>query len=417
MTLVFFLKTLTDLCYYLGFACFIGSSYGLKHSLIPAAILLALSAALSRMLWEKQPALRFFPMLLWAGLLLLPAEPAGWVVLLPPALYLIWIFAGQRYTPEYAEAVDLFFLLLKILPLPILLALLLGQAGRLEAFSFPYNLIFLFGSVLLLRMLRHDEQTMCSLRFRVMNSLALIGVLALSVFLCSNAVKAAVSFVFSWLYRVVGVTVFMGLAGLLMGAALVMEKALSGLHLEGHFQERQQTEEDLLGQLDPQKILPPEIADENPIGIYIISVLLLIGIILLAIFLFRRLASGKKRTHTAPGITVRSSITPADSPKKEPPLTRLTARTPVQQVRYWYQQLIVLSQRTGAQPRRTMDTEELRAVEDTVFPDTKPQHDRLRKLYLRARYALSASPEDAKEAHALYQTVSRARRAADKKIR
>ena len=54
MNLAFFLKILTDLCYYGIFAAFFASFYGLTGSLLPQLALIALAAALSRALWQKE---------------------------------------------------------------------------------------------------------------------------------------------------------------------------------------------------------------------------------------------------------------------------------------------------------------------------------------------------------------------------
>ena len=72
MNLAFFLKILTDLCYYGMFAAFFASFYGLTGSILPQFALIALSAAVSRALWQKKPVARFLSLFLCLPAFLLP---------------------------------------------------------------------------------------------------------------------------------------------------------------------------------------------------------------------------------------------------------------------------------------------------------------------------------------------------------
>ena len=89
------------------------------------------------------------------------------------------------------------------------------------------------------------------------------------------------------------------------------------------------------------------------------------------------------------------------------PLNRLNARTPELQVRYWYQKLLHRARDEGASLRPDMDTRQQSGVEQDVFAQNHPEITRMRQLYLPARYKNHATPEDAKEAKALFQQIKK----------
>ena len=90
MTLAFFLKILSDLCFYTCFSAFFAGLSGLESTLLPQLALTAAAAAFSRALWAKKPgALRFLPLALLLLCFILPAETPGRVILLPPAIYVL----------------------------------------------------------------------------------------------------------------------------------------------------------------------------------------------------------------------------------------------------------------------------------------------------------------------------------------
>jgi hypothetical protein len=54
-----------------------------------------------------------------------------------------------------------------------------------------------------------------------------------------------------------------------------------------------------------------------------------------------------------------------------------------------------------------MDTRQQSDVEQDVFARNHPEITRMRQLYLSARYKNHATPEDAKEAKALFQQIKK----------
>ena len=403
MNLAFFLKILTDLCYYGLFASFFASYYGLTGSILPQLALIALSAAFSRALWQKKPSTRFLPLLLGLATFLLPAQTAGLVILVPALLYALWTVCTSRFHLTYFVAVDQFLLALKLLPLPALMALALMQFQRAEQFSFPYLLVFLLGSVLLLRMVRHDEDTLRQPRFRLMNGLSLAGLCALCLFLSSPWLRAAVGLVLKACWRVISlpillVTVLLGGAlGLLFEAILPENFHFEPLQLEGMLPEIGEEEKQVLEEV----VENPETAQTV---VYIFTVIGILLAILFIVLLFRWLAAKRKGLPADHGDEVRYSATPMAP--REKPLTRLNARTPALQVRYWYQQFLHRTRQEGGQLTPTMKTRQQQDAGLEVFKEREALA-RLRQLYLPARYNDQATEADAREAKKLYHQIKK----------
>lgn len=407
MNLAFFLKILTDLCFYSVFAAFFASLYGLTGSILPQLFLIALAAALCRMADSRAPGtpLRLLPLLLCIPAFLLPTQTAGLVILAPAALYAVWTVWSRRFHPGYYDTTDRFQLELKILAGVTLMAVALLQLRRAEQFSLPYLLVFLLGSVLLLRMLRHDEETLRQPRFRLMNLLSLSALCLVCLLVASPWFRQAVGLVFKGIWRVVSIPIFVaavvigGVLALFFDAVIPEDFHFDPIQLEGLLmemgEEEQQQREEML-----------EAATEaDPTVAYVFSIIGILIAAVLMVLLFRWLAAKRRSASLPRGSEVRFSAAPMAP--KEKPLTRLNARTPDQQVRYWYQQLLKKTRQEGGELKPTMNTRQQQTVEQEAFQGQDGPIARLRQLYLPARYKGQATPQDAKEAKELYQQIKK----------
>ena len=396
MNLAFFLKILTDLCYYSLFAAFFASFYGLTGSILPQLALIALAAALCRTLWQKAPKARLLPLLLCLPIFLLPVPTAGLVILVPALLYALWTVWSGRFHLTYFAAADQFLLALKLLALPALMAVALMQLQRAEQFSLPYLLVFLLGSVLLLRMVRHDEETLRQPRFRLMNCLSMAGLCALCLFLSSPWFRAAVGLVLKGVWKVVSLPILL-VAVLVFDAIMPDDFHFEPVQLEGMFpeigEEEQQVMEEVAGN--------PELAEKVT---YVFSAIGIVLAVILIVLLFRWLAAKRRGIPASSGDEVRYAATPMAP--REKPLTRLNARTPDLQVRYWYQQFLRRTQQEGGELHPTMNTRQQQDVGMEIFKEHGALA-RLRALYLPARYKGQATQQEAQEAKELYQKMKK----------
>lgn len=406
MNLAFFLKIFADLCFYGTFAAYFASMYGLAGSVLPQFALLALAAALSRMADRRQPnkPLRFVPLVLCPAVFFLPTQVAGLIILVPAALYVAVCCAAKRTQPDYFNATDLFFLELKLLILPAVMAVALAQLQRAEQFALPYLLVFLLCSVLLLRMLRHDEATLSQTRFRVMNGVTAAVLCLVCAILGSPQFRALLAAAFKAVWRVVSVPIFVGLGAIGMVFAWILMTVLPDeLNYEGVLREPMQVPEEL--EELQKEMMAEQATDPSRVVVLVISGILIVLAVTAAILLFRRLMASRRRDEAPGGEQRRFSAAAAPPPQR--PLTRFGAKTPDLQVRYWYQQLLHRTRQEGGTLSADMDSRQQNGVEQDIFSHHQPEVRRLRQLYLPARYKGEATAEDAKEAKTLFQRIKK----------
>ena len=145
----------------------------------------------------------------------------------------------------------------------------------------------------------------------------------------------------------------------------------------------------------------PELAEKVT---YLFSAVGIVLAVILIVLLFRWLSAKRRGLPSSVGDEVRYAASPLAA--REKPLTRLNARTPDLQVRYWYQQLLRKTRQEGGELRPTMNTRQQRDVESEIFKEDG-LISRLRALYLPARYKGQATEQDAREAKELYQKIKK----------
>lgn len=407
MTLAFFLKILTDLCFYTCFSAFFAGLCGLESTILPQLVLAAGAAALSRACWVKKPGpLRFVPLLLLAAVFALPCETAGRVILIPVAAYVLWTVWGKRFDLSYFSSADVFSLEIKLLPLPAVFALVLGQAAMIERFSIPYFLVFAFGSVMLLRMLRHDEETLRQPRFRLMNLLSLALLCLAGAAVGSPWFRQAVMSVLGAVWNVISYPIFWVVGGVAAILAVVLGGLLTGLLKNRDPQVLEEMLDMMQGQEEQtEEMLEQVVSEPDPTRQMIFTAILLILAAIVTVILFRALRNKRQAEHTQAGSQSRHRAEPLSNGEK--PLSRLTARTPALQVRYWYQQFLKKTWEEGGGLTSAMDTRQQTGVAEDVFPEKQDSLSRLRQIYLPARYKDQATEQDAKEARELYKQLKK----------
>ena len=407
MTLAFFLKIFTDLCFYTCFSAFFAGLCGLESTILPQLALAAAAGALARALWVKKPGpARVFTLFLLILCFVLPCETAGRVILIPATAYVLWTVWRCRFDLGYFAAADVFSLECKLLPLPALFALVLGEAATLERFSIPYFLVFALGSILLLRMLRHDEQTLSQPRFRLMNLLSLALLCLAGAAMGSPWFRHAVSAVLKTVWSVVAVPLFWVVGGVAAILAYLLGGLLTRLLNGRESQALEQMMQMLESGEDQGKETLEQIASEpDPTRQMIFTAVLLVLAAIVTIFVFRALRGKRQDEHPPAGQQSRHRADPL--PNGEKPLSRLTARTPALQVRSWYQQFLKKTRAEGGGLSPAMHTRQQTGVAEDLFSGQKEPLARLRQLYLPARYKEEATEADAREAKELYRQLKK----------
>ena len=143
------LRMLADLSFFLTFASFIASSYG-GSGVFAGTFLQCLCFGISSAAGDR----RFLRLLclLPIGLCwyLYHDSLANCILLIPPALYILWLVFKGEYILDHNRQSRIFTLFLKIIPLFVIFGFLIGQGTTVTGLTLPYTAATLVSSVFLL---------------------------------------------------------------------------------------------------------------------------------------------------------------------------------------------------------------------------------------------------------------------------
>ena len=399
MTVLFVLKYLADTAYYMIYAAFAAGRMG-AGTLVLQALALVLVSLLCRLAagrTQDRP-LRLLPLALLPLLLLLPGGWRAALLSLPPALYLGWTVWQRLFVPERGDAVDSFLLLSKVLPAPLLLAVLFGGGETVRSHSFPYILLYLFCYVLLLRMLRHDEEVLRQRRFRVLNTLELCAALLAASALFSRQFRGAVAAAASLLYNYIIAPVLMLVSYLFVALGWLLSKILKPLDMS----QREDPPLFETGEEELENLVEQQVGEGSELLYRLLIALAVIAVCVLLFLLFRRLLNRRRTVRETAGRESREAV---DAPARgAKPLRRFGLRTPAEQVRYQYRKYLLLARSRGAALTECQNTLQQRRQAGEYLRAQDPQ-DALRALYLPARYGGEADKAAAREAKRLYEEI------------
>ena len=175
MSSVYSLKLICDLSFYLSFAGFI-CSMATGNSLMGTLPYLFSCAFVSSLLAEKKN-IRFIPLvLLLPALFILRENIFNYLFFIPACAYTVYYINSMPYdiaTTEYSATYSLFF----NIAIPASLIFFIVSRENYESICIPYGLLFTICAIVLMRMLRHDREVLNQTRFKILNSLSVIGVM------------------------------------------------------------------------------------------------------------------------------------------------------------------------------------------------------------------------------------------------
>ena len=419
MSLLFFLKILADLCFYLSIASFFAVSFGLKGNVVLHALLIALACALGRA-WEKpgsekekKGVRRFVPLALLAGTfgalqaLDLPGKPgfAGLAILLPCFAYGFYCLWKRAWNPQLSESRGQFLLLIKILPFMLIAGLFAMDFGRLSACTLPHAVLFLSSSVLLLRMLRQKPSVLRDRRFLFANGAAASGALLAAMLLSSKAFLGAVSSALGALWSLLVTPLLAVITAAAMLVYWLFSLLLAGKLAENNGQELQvdlRSAEEILEEAGIS-------GDGHPVLAALFAVLMAAFIVYVIYRLFRRLRPAAGALKTGAVLEQRSFLARGEEGRR-PGLGFLLGGSPEDRVRRRYAKVLKLCERKGAQGLAGATTRQQMQIGKIVLPGCEEDLEALRTLYLAARYGEKTDSEAAKEADRLYRRLQEASR-------
>lgn len=409
MNLAFALRMLADLCYYMFAISSVATCA--RHSGMMAAgpLFGALAAYFVALVSRKAPKKRWLQhlaALLAAGSLFFAHTAADWVVCVPIAVYLQVIVFKRLVYADYDSAQSRFFLCLKLLPAPIVLTIIAGnKAGFLEV-MLPYFLFFLVLNVMLLRMLRHNEQVLSDGKFRALNLIQIGLLCSFGWLLTTGYVVTAFQFLVRQLVRFVLRPLCNLILYALGGVGWVLNKIFGGIDL--HLEDVDLSALDNLGQgMDESEQAVMEFYEEasknsetTRVLTYVAIGLAVIVTIVLIIVLFKILIRAARRPEDNKFADERSALDEEEDSGKRLGLS------PRDRVRNYYRKFLKQALKAGLDPDENVDSRDIAQQMRRKF---RPQAlDGLRDVYIRARYSSQEiTAADVKQAREMYDDLKK----------
>lgn len=407
MNMLFFLKMLGDCSFFLAIAAFFASYFGQEESLVPFSVLLAACCAAGRYIREKRGKTglcSLLPLAVFIAACVIcilrgHLAPAGALCLAAPFLYGLASLLTGRTEIEAPDVREQFSLLVKILPFMLFIGLISMDFARLSRYSVPSAILFLASYVLVMRMSRHDRSVIEEKRFQAMNFAAAALVCLLAVLLSSKVFLSAVSAVIKAVYSLLVTPLIL----LIMILASVFFWLFSHLvpqgashQVESTFKMSEEATQEVLQELGVQT------GNGHPYLAALFTVLLAAGAVLCVVLLFRRLSGSRRLGEIRRPGENRTFLASSDGQKETLPRF---SRDPSVRVRRRWQQVLRLAGRSGAHLASSMSTLQQAEEVNRVLRGSGEELEKLRTLYLKARYGLQADAESATEATRLYRAI------------
>jgi hypothetical protein len=278
-----------------------------------------------------------------------------------------------------------------------LAAIFISLLAALDSFAFtcaPFGLVFLTGSVILMRMLRHDENTINQTRFKILNLLSVVGVVLFGLVissppfleLCKNTVKSI------YLYLIAPVLLF-----IITQAVNILSFILSFFNFEGFNNRLEPFKMEPVESTDfinPNQYVEPGAADETIKTILIIIILAFV--VLLIIRIFRALARNRYRVDNGAGVILERTIIDIVRPK------RVALSGPSGKIRDMYKKIIQRCIKKGIPISISATSQDISRMSSHYFEEVKDA-ERIREIYINTRYGdRAASKEEVREFKRIY---------------
>ncbi|MCL2566241.1 MAG: hypothetical protein FWE24_10640 [Defluviitaleaceae bacterium] len=410
MSLVYSLKLLSDLVFYLTFAGLISALIGAQGremgvggfvSYLPFFVI---AAAVLGTLASKKGYVKYLALLPLFGAIT-GAFNDGMIhlVLIAPAIvYTVYYATTLPYnikTVSYSAVFRLYLIL--VLPMCIFFASNLSFFGAfLSGVIVPYLIMFAASSIILMRMIRHDTEILEHTRFKAMNSLSVAGVLLAGAALGSEQGIRTILTILSFIYFRMFIPILYYII-LAIGAVLFPIFRLLGWE---EWETTWPAEEEQQGDFDGWEDMMAY-QHEAGIGYLIFQIVVFIGLGVLAFFLLRalfRFLTHKQivRDSDHTGVS-RVSLDEGRRlfRKREPRVTH--------QIRQIYRKFLKLCKNRGITLHPNLTTEDIaRSFGESVGDYTGAKD--LREIYIESRYGeKTPNSSHVKESKEIYNKLKK----------
>lgn len=395
MRLIFTLKILADLCYFMFAISSVASCFAHSGLLLTSPALIAISAYFSAMAAEKQPKrpyLRYAALAVCLGAFAFASTAADLVVTISMICYLVAIVHRGSFSAEYDQMQNHFYTCLKLIPVVAILTLATSNRDGFLEVMLPYFFMFLIFTIMLLRMLRHNAEVFQDRKFRILNALEIALVCGLGYLLSSGYIMKALGFLGTLCMNYVLRPIFTGILYVFGGVVWLFRKLFSGVDINLEDVDFSELEESLgqgveAGEQEIMDFYAEEAAQsDSQLLTYIAIAIGAIVLIVLVVVLFRILMKAGRRAESNNFGDVREVID--DDIGGDQKLTR----SPRDRVRSCYRRFLRMCVRSGLDPDLNLNSFEVNQAMRNNFDGHAM--DGLRGVYIRARYSSGEITED-----------------------
>lgn len=400
MVTMYVLRMLADVSFFGAFAGLIAAKCG-GGGAFAGMLIQCLCFGLSALGGSKRLLRLVLLLPMGLGWIIAWGSVADCILLIPTAAYIIWLVWKGDYALDRERQQTLFGVFWKAFLAFSLIAMLLGCTTELAAVSVPYALAMLVCSVLLLRALRHDPKVYCGRQYQLVNISAVVLVVAAARLISSNAVLngcvAVLKGAFQWVLQ----PVLKFLLNVILLVIWGVSKLFSLFSFGGQKDLTQPgSQMDLSG---AENLLPDDLHLKEP-GQF----LRVLGIVLLAaaaagvlVLFFRwmsRRRGGATVQNTARDEREAIEVSRGVSKRRETSLVR--------KVRAQYRGFLKWCAGLGVRAERGSTSLDVhRGI--SAAAGCEETSERIRELYIKARYANEAGQEDAREMKQLCAQVKK----------
>lgn len=417
MSLIFTLKILTDLCYFMFAISSVTSCFTHSGLLLTSPAIVAVSAYFSALAAEKQPKrpwLRYAALAVCLGAFIFTSTAADWVVTVPMIGYLAFIVRRGSFGVGYDQSQSHFYMCLKIIPAVAVLTVVAGNRDGFLEVMLPYFFMFLILTIMLLRMLRHSVEVFQDRKFRILNALEIALACGAGYLLSSGYILKLFGYVGTLCMNYVLRPIFTGLLYVFGGVVWFFRKLFSGVDINLEDIDFSELEEGLgqgveAGEQEIMDFYAEEAAkSDSQVLTYIAIAVGAIVLIVLVIVLFRILMNVGRRAESNSFADVREAVDDDDGGNQ-----KLT-RSPRDRVRNCYRRFLRLCVHSGLDPDLNLNSRE---VNQSMWKNFDPSAmDGLRDVYIRARYSSDEiTEEDVKTAKRMLDMTRKADKAKEKR--
>lgn len=378
MSLLFFLRILCDMSYYMCYACFVGGGFGLTG---PPVIPLLIMAGCCWLAFHLRATLwRLAPLALMGFCWFYVGSIADLAVLVPPVVFIFLTVANGLFYEDIHAFRARFTVCIKVLPVLLLFGLIISRTS-LESMSLPFWPVFLFSGVLLLRLLRQSEEILRQTKFKILNAATLLATGVIGFALGSKAAVSAMLAALSAVYRLIFAPILLGISYAFVALLWLLEPIAALVFKRQEAEEMPPTTEGPMQEM-AEEMIQGEVSDL--VG-QIFTALAIIAAIIIIILVFKKMLG--KRNAMAANAGALEERSSAEESKRAGRDLPLFGGTPRQRVRAIYRKFLKLCRYYGIaeEPDDTSRQIAYQATAAGLCPGR--ECDDMRGIYVSARYS------------------------------